>query len=275
MNKRIKKIIKSVVPPVILALVKDQSGKCKYEGIYHDWQEARALTTGYDDRQILEKALAAARKVENGEAVFERDTVLFDQIEYSWPLLAALMLAAAQARGRLNVLDFGGSFGTTFRQNKKFLDRLESVSWNIVEQAELVEEGRKKNKEQRIKFWSNIAECFAAQPIDLAVLSASLQYLTDPYALLKEILSRRVGIIVVDRLITSEQDDFITIQKVPPTIYPASYPVWIFNPAKLKNFFQAAGYELLEEFADPVSGVISAGCQTAEHRGYIFTLAKK
>ncbi|MDD4902103.1 MAG: methyltransferase, TIGR04325 family [Patescibacteria group bacterium] len=275
MKDKIKQIIKAAMPPALLALVKDQSGKCKYEGVYHDWVEARKKTSGYDDRRIMEKALAAAMKAENGEAVWERDTVLFDQIEYSWPLLAALMLAAAKARGRLNVLDFGGSFGTTYRQNKKFLDRLESVKWNIVEQDQVVEEGKKNIKNENIRFWPSVARCLTQEKIDLVVFSASIQYLADPYGLLKEIMQRRIDMIVLDRLITSGQDDFITIQKVPPNIYSASYPVWILNPVKLKNFFQAAGYELLEEFPDPVSGVIKAGKQTAEHRGYIFTLPKK
>ena len=44
-------------------------------------------------------------KVKKGEAVYERDSMIFDQIEYSWPVLFGLMWAAAQNSGYLKVLD--------------------------------------------------------------------------------------------------------------------------------------------------------------------------
>ena len=72
-------------------------------------------------QDILDKVLAATLKVKQGQAVFERDSVLFDEIEYSWPLLAGLMWAAASNGGKLNVLDFGGALGSSYYQNRKFL----------------------------------------------------------------------------------------------------------------------------------------------------------
>jgi putative methyltransferase (TIGR04325 family) len=71
-------------------------------------------STGYDSEIILEKTRDALLKVKNGEAAYERDSVLFDEIQYAWPLLTSLMWVAAQAKGILNVLDFGGSLGTTY-----------------------------------------------------------------------------------------------------------------------------------------------------------------
>ena len=61
-----------------------------------------------------------AFKVKNGEAVYERDSVLFDEIQYSWGLLAGLEKAALEHDGKLCVLDFGGSLGSTYYQNKQF-----------------------------------------------------------------------------------------------------------------------------------------------------------
>jgi putative methyltransferase (TIGR04325 family) len=84
-----------------------------FEGSYNTWQEADAHCNGYDNMDILEKVLFATLKVKNGEAVYERDSVIFDQIEYSWPVLTGLMWAAAQNSGCLKVLDFGGSLGSS------------------------------------------------------------------------------------------------------------------------------------------------------------------
>jgi len=113
-------------------------------GWYSDfatWEEAKKKSGGYEAESILQKVKESLLKVKNGEAVYERDSVIFDKIEYSWELLAFLMWVAAQNGGKLNLIDFGGSFGSTYFQNKKFLEKLTNVSWNIVEQQNYVKVG--------------------------------------------------------------------------------------------------------------------------------------
>jgi putative methyltransferase (TIGR04325 family) len=271
---KFKKIIKPLTPPFLLELLKDKSFHCQYDGAYFDWSEAKKKTSGYEDDKILEKVLAAAVKVDSGKAIFERDSVLFNHVEYSWPLLSALLLAAAKNGGELNVLDFGGALGTTYRQNKKFLDQLGKVTWNIVEQEKTVAAGQASIKEKNIKFWTSLDECLEKEKINLIIFSASIQYIENPYEILAKIVKQGVGTIVFDRLIVSNRQDFVTIQTVPKNIYKASYPLWIMNEDKLKIFFHDYGYDLLEEFKDSIGGEIKINKQDAEHRGYIFQILK-
>src|SRR5215475_3829712 len=98
--------------------------KYGWKGDYSSWEAAKKQAGSYDDGIILEKVEQAALKVRNGEATYERDSVLFDRIEYSWPLLAALMWVAARNKGKLTVADFGGSLGSSYFQNKVFLEGL-------------------------------------------------------------------------------------------------------------------------------------------------------
>ena len=56
--------------------------------------------------------------------VYERDSVLFDTIRYSWPLLSDLLRAASEDQNHLSVLDFGGSLGSSYYQNRVFLSHL-------------------------------------------------------------------------------------------------------------------------------------------------------
>lgn len=87
---------------------------------------------GYDSDSVLKKVKDSAKLVHSGKAVYERDSVLFDKIQYSWPLLSSLMLVAAN-RQSMKVIDFGGAFGTTFQQNKKFLKSLPfEIDWRII-----------------------------------------------------------------------------------------------------------------------------------------------
>ena len=131
----LKTIARELLPPVLLRLLRQAyGGAIHFEGDFATWEDARAHCTGYDNDEILAKVLAASLKVKAGEAAFERDSVLFDEIEYVWPVLTGLMWAAARSGGSLNVLDFGGALGSSYFQSKNFLQSLPDLRWNVVEQ---------------------------------------------------------------------------------------------------------------------------------------------
>lgn len=223
------------MPPVFVHLAKrfHRDRPAVVYGLYGDyriWDEAMAASTGYDSAIILEKTKAALLKVKNGEAAYERDSVLFDEVEYAWPLLAGLMWVAAQCAGRLNVLDFGGSLGSTYFQNRFFLSTLPEVRWNIVEQSNYVGIGKAYFEDDFLHFYPDITDCLADTKPNVVLLSSVLQYLERPYAVLDQILELSCDNVIIDR--TSFWDgptDRLCVQTVPPSIYPASYPSWIFS----------------------------------------------
>ena len=141
MNNRIKQIIKDFVPPIALRIYQNRSGKVRFVGNYPTWDEACKASSGYDSALILNKVKNALLKVKNGEAVCERDSVLFDKIQYSWPLLSGLLWIASQKKNRLSLVDFGGSLGSTYYQNRKFLIHMEMLQWSIIEQKRLLNVG--------------------------------------------------------------------------------------------------------------------------------------
>ena len=129
-----KNFLLKLTPPFLLSWLKwVKYRKYGWIGNYANWQEAQIRSVGYDTEEILGTVRDSLLKVKNGEAIYERDSVVFDQIQYSWPLLAGLLFCSVKLEGHLKILDVGGSLGTTYFQNKKFLDHLKSVSWNIVE----------------------------------------------------------------------------------------------------------------------------------------------
>ena len=104
-----KQFIKSLIPPIALNILKRiQSSKYGWHGNYKSWKEAQNASTGYESNEIIQKVRSSLLKVKNGEVVYERDSVIFDEIQYSWQLLAGLMFASAKSGGVLKVLDFGG-----------------------------------------------------------------------------------------------------------------------------------------------------------------------
>lgn len=249
MKETIKAVAKDLLPPVLARALRRQRGKgIHFSDHYRSWDEAQAASTGYDLPSILEEVADASLKVKRGEAVYERDSVLFDRIEYSWPMLAGLMWVAAQNNGRLSVLDFGGSLGTAYFQNRKFIEKL-SVRWSIVEQPHFVAVGREKFADDRLSFHESIEEAISANPPDTVFFGGSLQFLQDPYALLEQLAGVPHKLLIFDRTPFSEmEEDRICVQHVPPEIYEASYPSHLFSPQKFEKWVKARGWKIVESF---------------------------
>lgn len=212
------------------------------------WSRAMARCSGYDSGIILEKCRDALLQVQQGKAVYERDSVLFDRIEYSWPLLAGLMTVAARSGGSLHVLDVGGSLGSTFFQNRRFLACVQDVKWHIVEQPQFVRCGVECFQNEHLKFHESIDDCFSQERIDAVLVASTLQYVERPYEMLQDIVQRGAPFVLFDRTTFSHDGtDVLAIQKVDPAIYPAAYPTWILSRQRFMDVMLEK-YDLLEEF---------------------------
>ena len=219
---------------------------------------------GYDESNILEKVKAASLKVKNKEVAYERDGVVFDEIQYSWPVLAGLMYAGQEKQ--INVIDFGGGLGSSYFQNKKFLN---NATWNIVEQEHFVDVGKQFfETNEALSFSYNVKDCIISNKINLLLMSGVLQYLESPFKTLDDILESSFEYIIIDRTICSLNKNKypingdknnkrsvsgggeLKVQVVPPEFYgaDASYPCWIFDDLILREFFISRGFELVEEF---------------------------
>ncbi|EPG75750.1 methyltransferase, TIGR04325 family [Leptospira fainei serovar Hurstbridge str. BUT 6] len=220
-----------------------------FYGDFRSWTDALAECEGYDSPNILDQVKKSLLKVKSGEAVYERDSVLFDRVEYSFPLLTGLLYAAVSESGRLSVLDFGGSLGSSYFQNRTFLDTLSSFRWSIVEQKHFVEEGIENFQDVSLNFYYTASECVLKERPNVLLLSSALPYLSAPYEILENLMSFGISYIIVDRtpFFLDEKPDRILVESVPPEIYDARYPIWFFNERKFLEFMDAK-YMLKEEF---------------------------
>lgn len=217
-------------------------------GNYSTWAEAKNGCSGYDTGNILETVKASILKVKNGEAVYERDSVVFDEIQYSEPLLEAFQRIADEHRGVLNVIDFGGSLGSSYFQNRNLLKNIKELSWKIVEQEHFVKCGKEEIGDGQLKFYYTIEEALTAGKANVLFLSSVIQYFEKPYELIEKCCSYGIEYIIVDRTAFIEAEkERITIQIVPEFIYKASYPAWFFNEQRFVNEFSRK-YKLIKEF---------------------------
>lgn len=239
--------LREFLPPALLRILhRSWLKKHGWFGNFHSWEDAEKATVGYDSAVIVEKVKNALLKVKNGEAAFERDSVLFKNIEYNWPIVAALTWVAAQNDGRLNLLDFWGSLGSLFYQNKTFLTSLKSVQWNVVEQENFVVTGKQFFQDEQLKFYYSVEECLKENTVDLILLSSVLPYIKEPYAVLSQF--KDFKFVVIDKMpFIDSETDRLTIQKVPKDIYQASYPAWFFSEKKFMAFI-SSDFDIIADF---------------------------
>lgn len=272
---KIREMIKLLTPPVLPLLLRPLYCGHPFSGDYATWADAKKNSAGYDSDVILIKVRDALLQVKKGLAVHETDSMLFERIRYSWPLLAALMWCASHGGNRLNIIDFGGSLGTTYFQNRKFLKDLKELRWNIVEQKKFVECGKIYFEDDSLKFYYDINSCYEAQSPNAIILSGVLQYLEEPYRVLDEIFRYQFEYILIDRtlFLTDNAPDRITVQNVPPAHYEASFPAWFFNMKRFLKYFDGR-YDLTEDF-DSNDGIIYLDGRQTVHKGFIFRLRKE
>ncbi|MEJ7779039.1 MAG: methyltransferase, TIGR04325 family [Daejeonella sp.] len=218
-------------------------------GNYDNWETAKAKCTGYNAMNILGKIKNGALKVKNGEAVFERDGVLYDKIEHSWPLLAHLLSIAQQ--NRISVLDFGGSLGTSYFENQPYIKSLKEVKWSVIEQTEFVTTGNNEIARDALKFYYTIDEAIQERGLhDVFLISCALPYIEKPYEFLADVSARNFPYIIINNTYFNPLPaDRLTIQKVPAYYYEASYPAWFLNYERVKEMFLDK-YEIVAEFTN-------------------------
>lgn len=238
----------------LFKLKKKEKNRFGWFGNYKSWEELVARSGGYESDNILEITKDSLLKIKNGQAVYERDSVLFDKKLYPYSIISTLLFAAIECGGELNIIDFGGSLGSTYYQVRDLIPPSVQIHWSVVEQKEYVKCGQELFQDDVLKFHFDIAESMAATKADILLLSSVVQYLEKPHDFLNEIKTYDFKYILFDRtsFIKNDLPDRLTLQIVPPDIYKAEYPAWFFNEKKLLEHF--TDYQVKVEFESYVPG---------------------
>lgn len=222
----------------------------KFIGDYQTWQSASEASKGYQAQAILAGVQAAARKVLRGEARYDRDEAVFDDDEQRWPLVAGLLLhAAIQSKDApLKVMDVGGGLGCTYRQVRQVVEPSIKLHWSVIEQPSFCAAGRAEFETETLRFHSSIAACVERDKPSVALLSSVLPYVEDPHGILRQVLSLRLPLVMIDRtpLIQGARDR-LTVQHVPEAMGGGSYPAWFLSQRRLEQALLDA-YRIVSAF---------------------------
>jgi len=244
--KKIKYILKLFMPPIIGKITSFSRKGFEFKETSLDWKEIVKETKGYEADNILNKCKNALLKVKNGEYPYERDSVLFDTLQIFYPLLSSLFYVALQYNSKINIIDFGGSLGSTYYQNKGLLKKAKiNFSWNVIEQEHFIKCGKEYFETDELKFMYDLEEATENNEINVCLLSGVLQYLENPYKILEKIFNSNIEYIIIDRTtFTGDNKDLLTIQTVHKDIYEAKYPSWFFSLNMFQKYLEKK-YEII------------------------------
>jgi len=237
--------LRAWVPRPVVRLLKRLRG-IGWSGDYVDWAAACRLATGYDDPAISERVAATVSRVLAGEGDHERDGVIIAERSPRWPVLASLLHIHA-ADQCLRVLDFGGSLASSWWQHRHWLAGLAQVDWLVVEQDAFVAQGRRLFAAHPVRFSATLPEPGTDAPT-VIFISSSLQYLSEPWAMLERLLALGARHLVIDRTAFAARDR-LTVQRVPSRIYPASYPAWFLDHGRLAALLAARSFACVAEWS--------------------------
>jgi putative methyltransferase (TIGR04325 family) len=137
------------------------------------------------------------------------------------------------------------------------LQALPEVRWNVVEQAHYVAAGQEYIQDEQLRFYPSIAECLRENKPTVVVLSSVLQYLRDPQDALACLAVSGANYLMIDRTpFAGLSEHRVMVQQVPPSIYAASYPTWVFAQEKFARNL-AHDWRLVAEHLSPEGRVRS------------------
>lgn len=210
-----------------------------YTGNYSTWKEAESESKGYDQKNIFDKNLSSLEHILAGNKKCEKDTILYDNYQYSFPTILGLNFASNQDGNTISVLDYGGGFASSYFRNYKILKQFK-LSWTVVEQDHIVDIANQKFKGiNQISFLTNaqLQEHVNKFNFNLVLLGSSIQFFANPSRILKSFSSQNLKSIVVEQTpFVKHGPSRITIQNVKEPVYDASYPAWHFNESEFRSW---------------------------------------
>lgn len=244
------RIVQQCCPPALLSFYRRHSrSRVRFHGDFDNWQTALEHASGYDDDAAIAAIRSAALTIKQQQFGWERDGKLFASPLPDWPVRACLSRAAAANKGRLRVLDFGGALGTSYQQHAAFLQDAAELDWVVVEQPRLSLIGQQEFSSPHLHFFDHIGAASQRGDFQIALLACVLPYLEHPYRTLEDIAATAVPSILLHRTpLIETAHDRLTVQTVPASLYPASYPAWFFSEQRLHSYMATLGYQLAAQY---------------------------
>jgi putative methyltransferase (TIGR04325 family) len=258
--------IKNWLPPIAWNWLRFRFGGFRVTETWPDlpasgWQNAaQEAAKAYDDgvRRMLEGL--AIGTLPNEDLVTLPDYLV--DLHHRITQFALIAAKVANRNKELELLDFGGGFGTHALVLKRLLPNLR-VNYTVCDLPEFCEIGKKLN--HTIHFISDLDQVNTGY--QLVYASSSVQYIKGWRNLVANLCKVSKGYIFITRTpFIFNQPSFITVQKA----YGTEYHGWVFNFHEFIEEWSKYGMRLNEVFINDRGIPVVSGGENNIHLGLLF-----
>ena len=203
--------IKDLLPPFFVRVLQNLFlFKVQWKGNYKSYDDAAKACKGYEDSALVNMVYEKAQ-------LFRQEIFSEKIIHGDTNFIQTILGLCLSANGKnLNVIDFGGGFGNHYFIAKALFKEKYNIKWCIVETIATVNRATV-FKNDELFFFNDIQLAVEELGhVDILFSSSTLQYLPEPYAMLKTITAIKASylcIIRVPLLIENEEKYAVQFSK--------------------------------------------------------------
>jgi putative methyltransferase (TIGR04325 family) len=245
--------LRHFVPPVVVdAALAATRTRVGFTGYSRNFADVGRSCAGYEDGAVVaayrSSALAAAKKRRATSPVEAQ------QLDSRVIRLGGAFAAACVRLGRsadLRVLDLGGAYGAQY-------DAVVAVAGDCIARYSIVESpavvrGLADLADDCLEWvdtdGSSLVDVIGA--VDIAISSSTLQYLPHPETVLRELIAS-APFVLLDRIpLLDHHESFVMQQHTRYDGAPVTYPAWFFSRVEFHRILEAAGANVVLEWAVP------------------------
>lgn len=242
-------------------------------GKYANYNEAfTASKTDYSDEELVSLIYRANKNVISGKYPYERDGVNYKNIQYSYQLNMHVCSLVNEKKNEdlINILDFGGGLGTTYRQ---FPFKNKINRWSIIEQDRILEIGTNEFCNEKLSF-SSLEQLTQKSNYDVLIFGAVIDFIDDYQAVIKELIYKcKPQMIIVDRtLFTDLTYDFWTVKDTNKNITGhKKYPLCFISEIVFNSFMLNHGYQKIDSWLTSDKKMVS-GMKVGNYKGFCYKI---
>lgn len=204
-----------------------------------DFKELEQECTSYTNSRIVQLYIEDFKEAANTKLQINGRNQVF---------LSGMSIALSQDE-KLNILDFGGSFGQEYLLLKS-LGILQRINKYIICENSLVVEAFQKiyQNDEKVLYIDLLSRIPSDLQIHFVYLSGTLQYMTNPKDILDEIMKLRPQGLSINRIPVWDLPTQLTRQlrpRIGKEKERISYPCWVFNRNELIQRVQECGYDAI------------------------------
>lgn len=202
---------------------------------------------GYKNTNLIKLIFNRAKKA-RANNLYEVDSVILNKPRPNKFFVEFLLydyIKEIQLNKKIKVLDYGGSFGSTFFSLEKYINL--KFNWYIHDQKKKIQLAKKNKIFKPIKFIYE-HEIKKNQFFDIILFSNSLQYCEDPLLILKKLKKKSKVILISNIILTNFKKNYLKIERPHPTIHNYTYPCWFLSKStfqsSLKKYYSIFFYKI-------------------------------